>query len=92
MVASCAFPQQMHGMKTRSGGHIQHGTGAVLAQQLHEEVSLRILPGIPVDQSIPAIGELFDVFLLIVIRFTNRLRRIAKMLMVRISGRELVLR
>ena len=58
-------------MKARSGGHIQHGTGAVLAQQLHEEVSLRFLPGIPVDQSIPAIGELFDVFLLIVVRFPD---------------------
>ena len=64
----------------------------MLPEDADEEVAFGFRSRLPVDQAVPPVGEILDVFLLIVIRFTNRLRRIAKMLMVRISGRELVLR
>ena len=87
-----ALLQQTDRMKAGAGGDIQNRVGAVLLENTDKEVTLRLSPCVPVDQAVPAVGEVLDVLLLIVISFTNGLRRITETLMIRLSGSELVLR
>ena len=87
-----SFLQQSDGVKTSSGGYIQHRTSTVLLEQTDKEVTLRFSPCIPVDQSIPAISEVFDVLLLVVIRLANRFRRLSKTLLIVLRLQWMVLR
>jgi hypothetical protein len=43
----------------------------VLVQQPHKEIAFGFFPGIPINQAIPAVRELFDVFLLVMVGFAD---------------------
>merc|ERR1719473_597346 len=66
--------QQPHRMEACTRRHIEHGTRSMLFEKSNEKITFGFGSGIPVDQPIPAVCEIFDVLLLVMIRFPNRFR------------------
>jgi len=58
-------------MEPGAGGDVEHPLRAALLEQLDEEVALAFVAGVPVDEFVPFLDELRDVFLLVVIRLPD---------------------
>jgi hypothetical protein len=63
-------------MESGAGRHVQDALGAALLEQAHEEITFGFVATVPIDQFVPLVDELFDVFFLVMVRVTN-LDRIA---------------
>ncbi|CAI8257553.1 MAG: Uncharacterised protein [Prochlorococcus marinus str. MIT 9313] len=80
------FLQQTNRMKSRSGSNVEHGTCAMFTKDSNIKIAFSFGPRLPINQSIPSVCEILNIFLLIMVCITYLFRFITKVLQIVLAG------
>src|SRR5699024_6236432 len=62
---------QLHGVEASTAGGVDHCSATVTFQYVDEEVAFAGRASVPIDQFIPALHEVVDIFVLVMIGFAD---------------------
>src|SRR5699024_4473931 len=62
---------QLHGVEASTAGGVDHWSATVTFQYVDEEVAFAGRASVPIDQFIPALHEVVDIFVLVMIGFAD---------------------